>query len=85
MSDLRHKSVDELLKCKQETEEYISKLRTQLDGQKTRLTWIENYIFQKTPREMTFEEIENALGHKVIIKCETTKQTITTHASQIYP
>jgi hypothetical protein len=68
MSDLRHKSVDELLKCKQETEDYISKLRTQLEGQKTRLTWIENYIFQKTPKEMTFEEIENALGHKVIIK-----------------
>ena len=68
MSDLKHKSVDELLKCKQETEAYIYKLNTQLEGQKQRLVWINNYIFQKTPKEMTIEEIENALGHKVIIK-----------------
>ena len=39
---------------------------------------------QRKP-EMTFEEIENALGHKVIIKWETTKQILTTHVKKICP
>jgi len=68
MSDLKYLSVDDLKKARIETEEYISKLNTQLAGQQVKMEWINKYIFQKTPKEMTFEEIEEALGHKVIIK-----------------
>ena len=68
MSELKHKSINELRRLKTETEKKISTLKSQVSGQQERLKWIDNYIFQKTPKEMTFEEIENALGHKVIIK-----------------
>lgn len=68
MSDLRHQSVQELKHSEAETEAYIAKLKTQLSGQQERLKWIRQYIFQKTPKEMTFAQIEEALGHKVIIK-----------------
>jgi chaperonin cofactor prefoldin len=68
MSDLRHKSVNELRRLKTETEKKIATLKSQVSGQQERLKWINSYITEKTPREMTFEEIERALGHKVIIK-----------------
>jgi len=68
MSDLKYKSVAELKLAKLNTEANIAKLKTQLAGQIERLKWINSYIFEKTPKEMTFEEIERALGHKVIIK-----------------
>lgn len=68
MSDLRHKSVNELRRLKTETEQKIATLKSQVSGQQERLKWINSYITEKTPREMTFEEIERALGHKVIIK-----------------
>jgi len=68
MSELKHKSINELRRLKTETEQKISTLKSQVSGHQERLKWINNYIFQKTPKEMTFEEIENALGHKVIIK-----------------
>jgi len=68
MSDLRHKSVHELRRLKKETEQKIATLKSQVSGQQERLKWIDSYITEKTPREMTFEEIERALGHKVIIK-----------------
>lgn len=68
MSDLKYKSVDELGIAKSNTEANIAKLKTQLAGQTERLKWINAYIFEKTPKEMTFDEIERALGHKVIIK-----------------
>lgn len=68
MSDLKYKTVEELKQEKKATEEYISRLKTQLAGQQERLKWIDHYLFEKTPQEMTFEEIERKLGHKVIIK-----------------
>lgn len=68
MSDLKHKTVAELKAEKLTTEQYINNLKTQLAGQEQRLIWINHYIFEKTPQEMTFEEIERKLGHKVIIK-----------------
>lgn len=68
MSELKHKSINELRRLKTETEQKISTLKSQVSGHQERLKWINNYIFQKTPKEMTFEEIENALGHEVIIK-----------------
>ena len=68
MSDLKYQSVKQLKTLKLETEAYISNLKTQLTGQQVRPEWINRYIFQKTPKEMTFAEIEEALGHKVIIK-----------------
>lgn len=68
MSDLKYKTVQELSQEKQVTESYIAKLKTQLVGQQERLTWIDHYLFEKTPQEMSFEEIERKLGHKVIIK-----------------
>ena len=68
MSDLKYKTVEELKVEKLSTEQYISKLKTQLAGQDQRLIWINHYLFEKTQQEMTFEEIERKLGHKVIIK-----------------
>jgi hypothetical protein len=68
MSDLKHQSVKQLEKSKAECEEYISKLTTQLAGQRERLKWIERYIFEKTPQELTIEQIEQKLGHRIIIK-----------------
>jgi len=68
MSDLKYQSIEELELSKSETESYIAKLKTQLAGNEERLKWINKYIYEKTPKEMTFEDIELALGHKVIIK-----------------
>lgn len=68
MSDLKYKSLEQLKVLKASTENRIAGLKTQLAGEHVRLEWINRYIFEKTPKEMTFEEIEHALGHKVIIK-----------------
>jgi len=68
MSDLQYKSVEELTEIKKDTEAYIAKLSSKLNGQKQRLEWINKYLYEKTTQEMTIKDIENALGHKVIIK-----------------
>ena len=68
MSDLKHQTLKQLEKSKAETENRILNLKTQLSGEQERLKWIEHYIYKNTAKEMTFEEIERALGHKVIIK-----------------
>ena len=68
MSDLKYQTVEELSASKYETEKRIIELKKQLSGQQERLVWINKYLFEKTPQEMTFEEIEMELGHKVIIK-----------------
>ena len=67
MSDLKYKSVQELKTLKAETEDYIAKLKSTLNGQQNRLNWIEKYLFEKTPQELTMSKIEARLGHKVII------------------
>lgn len=68
MSNLKHQTVEQLEVSKIECEKYIANLKSSLNGQLTRLGWINDYIYQKTPKEMSIEEIENTLGHKVIIK-----------------
>ena len=68
MSDLKHQSVDQLIISRQECLSYIRSLQARLSGQESRLKWIDKYIFEKTPQEMTIEQIENKLGHRVIIK-----------------
>lgn len=68
MSDLRHQSVEQLQASKRLTEQYIRKLAGQLAGQQERLKWINQYLFEKTPQELSMAEIEQRLGHKVIIR-----------------
>ena len=68
MSDLKYQTVDELENSKIECENYISKLQSDINGQKTRLEWINKYLFEKTPQELSINQIEKILGHKLIIK-----------------
>jgi hypothetical protein len=67
MSHLKHLTVEQLKAERVSCKEYISKLRSNLNGQEQKLEWINNYIFEKTPQCMSIEMIESALGHKVII------------------
>ncbi len=68
MSNLKYQSVKDLKRHREACEVAISNLKSNLNGQKERLKWIEHYLFEKTPQEMTMTEIEAKLGHKVIIK-----------------
>lgn len=68
MSDLKHQTVEQLQQSKKDCETHISRLKSQLNGQITRLEWINKYLFEKTPQELTMAQIEQKLGHKVIIK-----------------
>lgn len=44
MSDLKHKTTEELLQAKRECENKIAYHSSQLAGQKERLAWIERYL-----------------------------------------
>jgi len=75
MSDLGYKTVKELEVAKEECElmikhhrAKISKSKNIIGGQEVRLQWINTYIFEKTPQEMTMQDIEEKLGHKVMLK-----------------
>ncbi len=68
MSDLKYKSVEELYVLERDCEKYISDLSSKISGQNQRLKWIKQYIFEKTPQELSIWDIEQRLGHKVIIK-----------------
>lgn len=68
MSDLKYQSVEDLGRSKVECENYIANLKSKLNGQQERLKWINDYIFQKTPQELSITQIEALLGHRVIIK-----------------
>ena len=68
MSNLKYQTVEQLQRSKKETQAYIANLESSLNGQRTRLHWIDKYIFENTPQEMTMLQIESALGHKVIIR-----------------
>jgi len=70
MSDLKYKSVEELEQEKKDCNKYIQKLSSSLAGQNERLKWINQYIFEKTPQELSMRDIEKRLGHRVIIKGE---------------
>ena len=68
MSDLKYQTIEQLTQSKVDCEKYISNLKRNLGGQEERLIWINKYIFEATPQEMSIKEIEQHLGHKVIIK-----------------
>lgn len=68
MSNLKHQSIEQLHQSKDECERQISQLKSRLNGQMERLRWINDYIYQKTPVELSIKEIESRLGHRVIIK-----------------
>lgn len=68
MSDLKYQTVEQLQKSLADCNNYIASLESKLAGQRERRKWIQQYIFQKTPKELTIQQIEAALGHKVIIK-----------------
>lgn len=68
MSDLKHQSINQLQNSKQACEANIKQLSSNLNGQRTRLEWVNKYLFEKTPVELSIEEIEAILGHKLIIK-----------------
>jgi len=75
MSDLKHQTVEQLRKSKIQTEERIEHYQGKIHshnstirGQLTRLEWINKYLHEKTPVELTMAQIEQRLGHKVIIK-----------------
>ena len=67
-SDLKWQDVPELQRRKAHSTQRISNLTSQLNGEQERLRWIEHYIFQKTPKELTMAQIEGLLGHRVILR-----------------
>ena len=67
MSDLKHQDVPELQRRRGHTVSRIAELQSQLNGLKTRLEWIDHYIYQKTPVELSIRQIEARLGHRIII------------------
>ena len=68
MSDLKHQTLRQLNESKGDCEQHITALKSSLSGQQERLKWIDHYIVQNTVKEMTITEIEQKLGHKVILK-----------------
>ena len=68
MSDLKYQSVEDLKRSKAESEKYIMGLQHKLNAEQQRLQWINKYIYEKTPKEMSVTEIERCLGHKIILK-----------------
>ena len=68
MSDLKWQSVSQLKVSKASEEKYIGELNGKLNNAKTRLEWINKYLYQKTPVELTISEVEARLGHKLIIR-----------------
>ena len=68
MSDLKWQTVEQLQASKAASEKKISQLKSQFNNEQVRLEWINKYLFLKTPQELTYEEVEQRLGHKLIIK-----------------
>ena len=68
MGNPKHLSVPQLEEAYADCDTYIKALKSKLAGQEERLNWIAHYLHEKTPQEMTFEQIEQKLGHKLIIK-----------------
>lgn len=56
MSDLKHQDVHELRRRRTSTEKYISKLQSNLNGQKTKLQWINSYLGQEEGMEALMKE-----------------------------
>ena len=68
MSDLKYQTVSQLIQSKKKCEARIKSLKSDIAGQGERLKWIDKYLYEKTPQEMTIAQIEQALGHRLIIK-----------------
>jgi len=68
MSDLKWQSLVVLKRSRLECTRDINILKSNLGGQEERLKWIDKYIWDATPKQMTLDEIERILGHKVILK-----------------
>lgn len=67
MSDLKYRTVKELQEIRESVVANISRLSSQLAGAKQKLEWVDRYIYEKTPQEMSIRQIEARLGHRVII------------------
>lgn len=70
MSDLRYQTVEQLKVSKASCESHIQKLKGDLHNANIRLEWINKYLFEKTPQELTMSQIEHRLGHRIIVKTE---------------
>jgi predicted RNase H-like nuclease (RuvC/YqgF family) len=68
VSDLKYKTVEELKGEIAYLEKKISEHKQKAHNLDQRLIWARKYLFQKTPQELTMSQIEQALGHAVIIK-----------------
>ena len=71
MSNLKHQTVEQLQESKVDCEWYIHKLKGNLSGQEDRdpagFLGINKYLHEKTPQELSMREIEQRLGHRVIL------------------
>lgn len=67
MSDLKYRTVKELQEIRESVVANVSRLSSQLAGAKQKLEWVDRYIYEKTPQEMSIRQIEARLGHRVII------------------
>lgn len=70
MSDLKWQDREKLEESRRACLRLIDKYKTCLEGERQRLIWIDKYIFEKTPQELTLRDVEARLGHKVILKPE---------------
>jgi hypothetical protein len=68
MSNLRHLTVSELRQEIVSMDTKITYYTNKITGAKTRKEWAEKYLYQKTPQAMTLEQIEQKLGHKVLLE-----------------
>lgn len=68
MSDLKYQSVEQLTDSRSECIKKISYHDNIANGQRIRLEWIDKYIYEKTPQELSIAQIESQLGHRVILK-----------------
>ena len=67
MSDLKYRTVPELLKLRDNTKRDIGILIGKINNLEERLKWINHYIEQKTPVDISIEELEIKLGYKINI------------------
>lgn len=70
MSDLKHQTVAQLRQSRIDCVNDMNHLKSRLAGQQQRLEWIEKYLYEKTPQELSIAQIESKLGHRIIIKSE---------------
>jgi hypothetical protein len=67
MSDLKYLNKEELEKQKSYCQNRIRNLNCEIAGLSEKIKWINNYIEKLTPKQMSLSEIEEKLGHKVVV------------------